>query len=106
MREIRIQQQKLRHSQWAQLGGVLFAVSFKCSAVFQQPNPFQVLIGVNGVLPRLSEISEVRSDQACQAMSSFHKTPKLNILPALAVAHCGIGYTLKKMGSIESAAEK
>src|SRR5947207_10997176 len=106
MREICVQQQELRNPQWPQLGGVFLAVSLEGGTIFQKSYPLKIFVGVDGVFPGLGELSKMGGNQCCQAVSSLHKAPKLNILPALAMAHCRVGYALKKMGAIEGSAKE
>src|SRR6266516_3098009 len=106
MREVRIEQQELGDPQRPQFGGIFFAIGFKCGAVFQESNPLQVFVGINGQLPGLRESAEMRADQGGKAVGALHVTSKLNIVPAFAVAHCRVGYSLKKVRAVKSAAEK
>src|SRR5437667_3275988 len=106
MREIWIQQQELRNTQWPQLGGICFAISLEGGTILQKSHPLQIFVGVDRVLPRLGELSKMGADQSCQAVSALYKAPKLNILPTFTVAHSRVGYALKKMGAIEGSAKE
>src|SRR5271163_4220472 len=110
VREFRIQQEKLSYPQWPQFCRVILAVSFKSGAGFQQADPLEVFFAfyrlIQGESHGIGKTPQVGADEPCHRVRSLNESPQLNVLPALAVRHGGVGYAVKQVSSITHRAKK
>lgn len=106
VRKAWIEQEKFRDAQRAQFGGVSFAVGLEGGAGFQQSHPFEILFAFDGLIERMRQADEVIADQAGDGFGAFDEASELDVMPALAVRHGGIGDALKQVCAVLHGAEE
>src|SRR6266404_9232936 len=65
-----------------------------------------MFVSIDGEFPGLRKSAVVCANQSGESVSALHIASKLNIVPAFAVAHRRVGYSLKKVYAIKRSAEK
>ena len=104
--KFRIEQQEFGNAQGTQLGSIFLAIRFERGAVLQQADPLEIFVAIDvwlkGSETRLKCVP-IKAAKPCRA---FDVTSKLNVMPALAVAHGRVGHAVKQMRTILHAAEE
>src|SRR5438309_1612744 len=97
MRELLVQEKIFGDTSGRHLRRVHFAIRLKRSTTLEESNPFE-MFGEDGILLRLFLAGrKMDVDQRRCRRRAFNKPAKLNELPSFAVAHGGIGHTLKQV---------
>src|SRR4029079_4774940 len=73
---------------------------FKGCAGLEQSYPLQIFRTFDHLVGWLLKVVEVSSYQGSDGVDAFHKSAKLNVLPALSVAHGGISDSLKQAAAL------
>ncbi len=102
----RIKQQKLKNPVRRKVGGVDLAVRLKRGRAAQQAHPFEVFVAIGQGVLRGPKLRLVGLQQHGRGGGALHVAAHLDELPALAVAHGGVGHALKLVDGLHHLAEE
>src|ERR1700739_2973303 len=102
MRKLGVQEQEFRYPQRANLGGVRLAIGFESDATAEKADPLEVFRRFDGTFKIVGHALEMGLEQRGERIRALDITAQLNELPALAVAHGGVGDAVEEISAFEN----